>query len=35
MEPLGFDARPSAIVPDYQAALDATVAGTGLAVVPE
>jgi DNA-binding transcriptional LysR family regulator len=26
---------PSAIVPDYQAALDAAVAGTGLAVVPE
>jgi DNA-binding transcriptional LysR family regulator len=26
---------PSAIVPDYQAALDAAAAGTGLAVVPE
>ena len=26
---------PSAIVPDDQAALDAAVAGTGLAVVPE
>jgi DNA-binding transcriptional LysR family regulator len=26
---------PSAIVPDYQAALDAAIAGTGLAVVPE
>jgi DNA-binding transcriptional LysR family regulator len=26
---------PSAVVPDYQAALDAAVAGTGLAVVPE